>query len=42
MPAQPLSFARSEKLFARTQEIVAGGTTQGKAPNTLIWTDSVY
>jgi len=42
MPAQPLSFARSEKLFARAQEIVAGGTTQGKAPNTLIWTDSVY
>ncbi len=36
MSAQPLSFARSEKLFARAQEIVAGGTTQGKAPNTLI------
>jgi len=31
-----LSFARSEELFARAQEIVAGGTTQGKAPNTLI------
>jgi glutamate-1-semialdehyde 2,1-aminomutase len=36
MPAQPLSFAHSEKLFARAQEIVSGGTTQGKAPNTLI------
>jgi len=36
MPAPPLSFARSEKLFARAQEIVVGGTTQGKAPNTLI------
>jgi len=30
------SFARSEQLFARAQQIVAGGTTQGKAPNTLI------
>jgi len=36
MLAPALSFARSEKLFARAQEIVAGGTTQGKAPNTLI------
>ena len=36
MLSPALSFARSEKLFARAQEIVAGGTTQGKAPNTLI------
>lgn len=36
MPASPLSFKRSEELFARAQQIVAGGTTQGKAPNTLI------
>ena len=36
MLAQALSFARSEELFARAQQIVAGGTTQGKAPNTLI------
>jgi glutamate-1-semialdehyde aminotransferase len=36
MPAEPLSFANSEALFARAQQIVAGGTTQGKAPNTLI------
>jgi glutamate-1-semialdehyde 2,1-aminomutase len=36
MFAPALSFARSEALFARAQEIVAGGTTQGKAPNTLI------
>ena len=36
MLAPALSFARSEKLFARAQEIVSGGTTQGKAPNTLI------
>jgi glutamate-1-semialdehyde aminotransferase len=36
MLAPALSFDRSEKLFARAQEIVAGGTTQGKAPNTLI------
>jgi len=36
MPTQALSFVRSEKLFARALEIVAGGTTQGKAPNTLI------
>jgi glutamate-1-semialdehyde 2,1-aminomutase len=36
MPAPPLSFSRSEELFARAQEIIAGGTTQGKAPNTLI------
>ena len=36
MLAPALSFAHSEKLFARAQEIVAGGTTQGKAPNTLI------
>jgi glutamate-1-semialdehyde aminotransferase len=36
MEAKPLSFARSEALFARAQQIVAGGTTQGKAPNTLI------
>jgi glutamate-1-semialdehyde 2,1-aminomutase len=36
MPAQPLSFARSEALFARALQAVAGGTTQGKAPNTLI------
>ena len=34
--AKPLSFARSEALFARAQEIVAGGTTHGKAPNSLI------
>ena len=31
-----LSFDHSEELFKRAQEIVAGGTTQGKAPNTLI------
>ena len=31
-----LSFARSEELFTRARQIVAGGTTQGKAPNTLI------
>lgn len=31
-----MSFQRSEELFARAQQIVAGGTTQGKAPNTLI------
>jgi glutamate-1-semialdehyde 2,1-aminomutase len=36
MPTQPLSFVRSQALFDRAQEIVAGGTTQGKAPNTLI------
>jgi glutamate-1-semialdehyde 2,1-aminomutase len=36
MSAPALSFARSEELFARAQDIVAGGTTQGKAPNTLI------
>jgi glutamate-1-semialdehyde 2,1-aminomutase len=36
MPAQPLSFARSEALFARALQTVAGGTTQGKSPNTLI------
>jgi len=36
MGEKPLSFARSEALFARAQQIVAGGTTQGKAPNTLI------
>ncbi len=36
MSAPALSFARSEELFARAQEIVVGGTTQGKAPNTLI------
>jgi glutamate-1-semialdehyde 2,1-aminomutase len=36
MRAPALSYARSEKMFARAQEIVAGGTTQGKAPNTLI------
>ncbi len=36
MTTQPLSFARSQALFDRAQEIVAGGTTQGKAPNTLI------
>lgn len=36
MTAKPLSFARSEALFARAQQIVTGGTTQGKAPNTLI------
>ena len=36
MSAPALSFARSEELFARAQESVAGGTTQGKAPNTLI------
>jgi len=36
MTAEPLSFSRSEVLFARAQQIVTGGTTQGKAPNTLI------
>jgi glutamate-1-semialdehyde aminotransferase len=36
MLSEPLSFARSEALFARAQQIVTGGTTQGKAPNTLI------
>ena len=36
MVAPALSFARSEELFARARQIVAGGTTQGKAPNTLI------
>ncbi|MEW5960372.1 MAG: aminotransferase class III-fold pyridoxal phosphate-dependent enzyme [Chloroflexota bacterium] len=36
MSAPALSFARSEELFARAQELVVGGTTQGKAPNTLI------
>ncbi|MBE7550766.1 MAG: aminotransferase class III-fold pyridoxal phosphate-dependent enzyme [Anaerolineales bacterium] len=36
MSSPPLSFTRSQELFARAQEIVAGGTTQGKAPNTLI------
>lgn len=36
MSSPPLSLTRSEELFARAQEIVAGGTTQGKAPNTLI------
>jgi glutamate-1-semialdehyde 2,1-aminomutase len=36
MSTPPLSFARSEELFARAREIVVGGTTQGKAPNTLI------
>lgn len=34
--APALSFARSQKMFARAQEIIVGGTTQGKAPNTLI------
>ena len=34
--APPLSFKESEKLFSRALEIVSGGTTQGKAPNTLI------
>lgn len=36
MSAPALSFVRSEELFARAQDIVVGGTTQGKAPNTLI------
>jgi len=36
MYTQKLTFARSEALFARAEEIVAGGTTQGKAPSTLI------
>jgi glutamate-1-semialdehyde 2,1-aminomutase len=36
MSAPALSFARSEELFAHAQQIVVGGTTQGKAPNTLI------
>jgi hypothetical protein len=36
MSAPRLSFARSEELFARAREIVVGGTTQGKAPNTLL------
>lgn len=36
MPTPRLSFSRSEELFTRALEIVAGGTTQGKAPNTLI------
>jgi glutamate-1-semialdehyde 2,1-aminomutase len=36
MLAPPLSFDRSAQLFARAREIVAGGTTQGKAPNTLL------
>ncbi len=36
MHAPALSFDRSEKLFARARQIVAGGTTQGKAPDTLL------
>lgn len=36
MSAPALSFARSEKLFARAQQIIVGGTTQGKTPHTLI------
>lgn len=36
MTAPALSFDRSEALFARAQELVAGGTTQGKAPETLL------
>ncbi len=36
MSKSPLSFRRSEELFARACQIIAGGTTQGKAPNTLI------
>ncbi len=36
MATKPLQFARSQALFDRAQEIIAGGTTQGKAPNTLI------
>jgi glutamate-1-semialdehyde 2,1-aminomutase len=32
----PLKYARSEQLFARACEIVAGGTTQGKSPDSLI------
>jgi glutamate-1-semialdehyde 2,1-aminomutase len=36
MATQPVSFAHSEALFARAQEIVTGGTTQGKMPKTLI------
>lgn len=34
--APPRSYARSQELFARAQQIIAGGTTQGKAPTTLI------
>ena len=34
--ALPRSYARSQELFARAQEIIAGGTTLGKAPSTLI------
>jgi glutamate-1-semialdehyde 2,1-aminomutase len=36
MLAPALSFARSEQLFARAQQLVTGGTTQGKAPDTLL------
>jgi glutamate-1-semialdehyde 2,1-aminomutase len=36
MSSLALSFVHSEELFARARRIVAGGTTQGKAPNTLI------
>jgi glutamate-1-semialdehyde 2,1-aminomutase len=32
----PRSYAESERMFRRAIEIVSGGTTQGKAPNTLI------
>ena len=34
--APPRSYKESERLFARALRIVSGGTTQGKAPNTLI------
>jgi glutamate-1-semialdehyde 2,1-aminomutase len=34
--APPLVYRKSEQLFSRALEIVSGGTTQGKAPNTLI------
>lgn len=36
MSTSAISFARSEELFARALQVVAGGTTQGKAPRTLI------
>lgn len=36
MTSPALSFERSEALFSRAQQIVAGGTTQGKAPDTLL------
>ncbi len=36
MSTPPLSYVHSQRLFDRARQIVVGGTTQGKAPNTLI------